>query len=86
MKLSELTSKEIINDKDGSRIGKIIDIEFDSNGKIKNIIIGNGTRLISIFKKDYLTVEWSKILKIGSDVIIISEDYLTKTGQKEQKS
>ena len=32
MKLSELQRKDIVNVKDGKKVGKIIDVEFDQNG------------------------------------------------------
>ena len=86
MKLSELTSKEIINNLDGSKVGKIVDLEFDESGKVTNVILCRGSRLIGIFKKDYFNMEWSKIIKIGNDVIIVSDDYLGEQGPKEQKS
>ena len=36
MKLSELERKDIINIRDGKRIGRIVDVEFDiTNGYIK---------------------------------------------------
>ena len=39
MKLSELQKKDIINIRDGKRVGKIIDVEFDSNGYMVHFVI-----------------------------------------------
>ena len=40
MKLSELQRKDIVNIKDGKKIGKIVDVEFDvSNGYMIKFII-----------------------------------------------
>lgn len=86
MRLSELTSKDVINDKDGCRLGKIIDLDIDEDsGKIKNIIIGWNFNLIRSFKKDHAQVEWSKIIKVGNDVIIVSAPNLNFKSPKEQK-
>lgn len=87
MRLSELTSKDVINDKDGCRLGKIIDLDIDEDsGKIKNVIIGWNLNLIRSFKKDHATIEWSKIIKVGNDVIIVSAPHINPKSQKEQKT
>ena len=39
MRLSDLQTKEIIDITTGRRIGMIIDVEVDSSGKIKNLIL-----------------------------------------------
>lgn len=73
MKLTELMSKDIINDEDGIKLGKIIDIELDSNdGNIISVIINKGIKLSNIFStKEQIVIPWSKIIKIGNDVIIV---------------
>ena len=49
MKLTELMSKDIINDEDGIKLGKIIDIELDSNdGNIISVIINKGIKLSNL--------------------------------------
>ena len=73
MKLTELMSKDIINDEDGIKLGKIIDIELDGNdGKILSVIINKGIKLSNIFStKEQILIPWDKIIKIGNDVIIV---------------
>ena len=73
MKLSELSSKDVISDHDGSKIGRIIDIELDPDtGKIISLQLQNGFRLVSAFSRNNVTdIPWQKIIKIGSDVIIV---------------
>lgn len=73
MKLTELMNKDIINDEDGIKLGKIIDIDLDSNeGSILSVIINKGIKLASIFStKEQISIPWSKIIKIGNDVIIV---------------
>ena len=86
MKLSELTAKDVICDIDGSRLGKVSDLEInESDGKIKSIFVMKGPRILSSFQKERIEISWSKINKVGSDVIIVNENYL-KTKTKEQKS
>ena len=73
MKLSELSSKDVINDHDGSKIGRIIDVELDPDtGKVLSFQLQNGFRFVSAFSRNNIVdVPWQKIIKIGSDVIIV---------------
>lgn len=73
MKLSELAKKDIINIKDGKKIGKIVDVEFDiNNGYMIRFIIESSNIIKSIFSSgDELTIKFSQIKKLGEDVILI---------------
>ena len=73
MKLSELSKKDIINIKDGKRIGKIVDVEFDiNNGYMIRFIIESSNVFKSIFSSaEELTIKFSQIKKLGEDVILI---------------
>ncbi len=73
MKLSELALKDIIDDENGIKLGKVVDLEIDLiNGRILSIKIQRGLKIASIFKnKDNDYIPWNKIVKIGSDVIIV---------------
>ena len=73
MKLSDLSSKDVIRDEDGTKLGKIEDITIDTaTGKVISIHIGNGFRIRGLFTlNDEILVPWNKIVKIGSDVIIV---------------
>ena len=61
MRLSDLQTKEIIDITTGRRIGMIIDVEVDSSGKIKNLILQE--KRIRRFKvSDEYVVTWSEII------------------------
>ena len=50
MKLSELSSKDVINDEDGVRLGKIADAEIDvATGKILNVSIYRSFKFLNWF-------------------------------------
>ena len=69
MRLSELQLKEIVDIRDGRRIGMIVDVIVDDTGKIIKLIIEEkrGRR----FSKEESEVMWQKIIKIGDDIILI---------------
>ena len=66
MRLSDLQQKEIVNIKDGKRIGVIIDVIVDENGSIKNLVLEEkrGRK----FTKEEYNILWSQIIKIGDDI------------------
>ena len=72
MKLSDLQEKDIINIKDGRRIGKIIDAEIDNDGKILYLILDERRGLKGIFSSSNgLNITFNQIKRIGEDVILI---------------
>jgi YlmC/YmxH family sporulation protein len=72
MRLSELQNKDIINVNDGKKIGNIIDVLIDSEGKMTGLIVEKSKFFISIFtNKNEFEVRWEQIDKIGDDVILV---------------
>lgn len=75
MRLSDLQTKEIINVTSGKRLGTIIDVIVDNSGKIKSLILEEkrGKRFTN--REEY-ELDWSQIVKIGDDIILIDDKYL----------
>ena len=73
MKLSELQKKDIINIKDGKKIGKIVDVEFDINsGYMVHFVIEKAHFVRSLFSTtEELNIKFTQIKKLGEDVILI---------------
>ena len=72
MRLSDLQSKDIVNIIDGRRIGNIIDVNINLEGKMEGLIVEKSKFLISIFSnKDEIEIKWHQIEKIGEDVILV---------------
>ena len=69
MRLSELQQKEIVNIKDGKRVGVIIDVIVDEKGYIKNLVLEEkrGRK----FTREEYSVLWNQIVKIGDDIILV---------------
>ena len=80
MKLSEISSKDVINDEDGVKLGKIVDAEIDvATGKIVNVTIYRGFKCFNVFgSKDNVQIPWNKIIKIGNDVVIVENNQKIK--------
>ncbi len=70
---SELRSKEVVNVNSGVRMGKIIDMIIDSNGRNVLGVVVPGIRKIFRASED-IFIPWCNITKIGTDVILVAID------------
>ena len=73
MKLSELQKKDIVNIRDGKKVGKIIDVEFDSNsGVMIHFVIERAHIVRNLFSQTQdIKIKFNQIKKLGEDVILI---------------
>lgn len=72
MHLSELQSKDIVNIKDGKKIGNIIDVTVDNNGYMISLLVQRNKFNINVFKNNAEEeIKWNQIKKIGEDVILV---------------
>ncbi|MGL5347320.1 MAG: YlmC/YmxH family sporulation protein [Peptostreptococcaceae bacterium] len=74
IRVSDIMEKEIINVKNGKRMGFITDIDMDINeGKIMSFTItGDTGRGFFSRGSEGQVIFWSDILKIGCDTIIVN--------------
>lgn len=70
MRLSDLQSKDIVSVIDGKRIGNIIDVSLDEQGKMVSLIVSRA-KFFHFFNNNEIEVKWNQISKIGEDVILI---------------
>jgi YlmC/YmxH family sporulation protein len=74
IRVSDIMEKEVINVKNGKRMGFIADIDMDANeGKIISFkIFAEGGRGLFSRGGEMETIHWNDILKIGCDTIIVN--------------
>ena len=79
-----LRCKEVVNIKDGCRLGYIDDIIFDSEtGTICGIQIPDRSRFFGLFSRgEIIFIPWNAIERIGDDIIIVSWDIIRKKPEK----
>lgn len=65
--------KEVINIKDGKRLGYVQDVCANlETGRITSIIVPGSKKMISMFSKEEdIVIEWEKIKCIGEDIILV---------------
>ena len=66
--------KEVINIRNGRRLGNVLDVTADlKTGTIKSIIVpGSPAKFFGIFATgDDITIPWENITCIGDDIILV---------------
>lgn len=73
VRASELRLRDVVNVRDGRRLGLIKDIELDvENGRVKAIILPGATRLLGLLGHgEDIVIPWEQIKKLGVDVILV---------------
>ncbi len=75
MTLSELRTKEVIDVKDGKRLGRVMDIEFCvHDSRVTALVVPAETSFWQSFRgeKCGMPIPWENIRRIGDDVILVS--------------
>lgn len=67
---TELRCKEIVNTQSGEKMGKPIDIIFDSVRGVLGLVAPGERKLFKAAEDIF--IPWKSITKIGSDVILVS--------------
>ncbi len=71
--INSLKEKEVINVKDGARLGFAGDVEVDlESGRLISVIIPGAYKLAGLFGREQdIVIKWEDIKKIGDDLIIV---------------
>lgn len=72
MRISELQTKDVVNQNDGRNIGRIIDMDILENGTINFFVVEPKKILkkLNIYNNE-TSIKLSQIVKIGEDVILV---------------
>ena len=73
VKTSEFRVKDVINLRDGKRLGIISDLEVDlEEGAVNALVVPRGNRILGLFSrdKDYV-IPWNKVVRFGTDCILV---------------
>ena len=71
MRVSDLQIKDVVSLIDGRRLGRIVDIELEENGKIKYFIVEQKKFFRFFGNATEVNVNMEQIKKIGEDVILV---------------
>ncbi len=78
-----IRDREVINIKDGRKLGVVSDVEIDfEEGRIVSIMLPGPGRFMGLFGKDTdIVIPWSNIKKVGIDVILVEVDESVEQGE-----
>ena len=85
--LSQLRNKEVINSKNGCRIGYVDDLEVNTrDARVCALIIYGRLKFFGLFgRKDDCVIPWNCIELIGEDTILVSsEGEFRRSGRKKR--
>ena len=73
-RLADMHHKEVINIKDGNRLGCVNDIEIDVTcAKLVAIVVYGRLRFFGLFgREDDIIIKWDQIEIIGEDTILVN--------------
>jgi len=77
--LCELRQKDVVNTRDGRRLGKVMDLEFcERSGTVTALVVPGEFSLIQSLRgeKCGIVIPWDRICKIGDDVILVDVEGL----------
>ncbi|MGF7058821.1 YlmC/YmxH family sporulation protein [Brassicibacter mesophilus] len=82
VKTSDLREKEVVNVRDGARLGLISDIEVNlEKGLVEAIVIPGPGKILGFFGRNQeFVIRWKNIVRIGSDVILVDFNFQTDAG------
>ncbi|MFZ3101108.1 MAG: YlmC/YmxH family sporulation protein [Desulfitobacteriaceae bacterium] len=89
MRISELRLLDIVNIKDGRRLGPIKDLDLDlERGVVKGIVLPGPSRSWGFFsggKSEDIIIPWERVKKIGVDVILVDVSDLPDFEDNEER-
>ncbi|WBY64592.1 YlmC/YmxH family sporulation protein [Thermocaproicibacter melissae] len=73
-RIEDMRHKEVINIKDGARLGAVSDLEIDTtNARVSAIVIYGRLRWFGLLgREDDIVIRWQDIQVIGDDTILVN--------------
>lgn len=80
MTFTELKQKDVVNIRDGRRLGKPVDLVLNETACVEALVVPLPGGILNLLKqeKDGCQIPWNRVLRIGDDVILVEireEDY-----------
>ena len=77
MSFSEIRRKDVVNICDGRKLGKPIDLVLNESACVQALVVPGGSGgMFGFLKQDRegLVIDWSRVRRIGDDVILVEVD------------
>lgn len=86
MTFTDLKQKDVVNICDGRRLGKPIDLVLGDTACVEALVVPSGSGFLNLLRqeKEGCLVPWDRVLRIGSDVILVEvRDLLENAAESE---
>ena len=81
----DFREKEVVNVRDGKKLGCVSEIEFNvCDGKLTAIVVPVEGGFLGLGTKGNIVIPWEKIVRIGEDVILVNAEGLVPLPCKKQ--
>ncbi|MCL2434149.1 MAG: YlmC/YmxH family sporulation protein [Clostridia bacterium] len=68
----EFSAKEVVNIRDGKRLGRVVDLQINPHDGVILAVVVLDDRRRGLFRgRDEYIVPWQQICKVGDDVILV---------------
>ena len=79
----EMSKKTVVNVADGRTLGNVCDMVFGGNGCVMGFVVpGKKSFFKSITSSETIFIPWNRIVKIGSDVMLVSLAMMPQSNYK----
>ena len=83
--IAELRNKEVVNVRDGARLGRVFDIEVDVvSGCVVSLIVPERAKFFSFFSREFV-IPWKDVCMVGEDLILVDTDACMATDTREKR-
>ena len=85
-RINQLRYKELINVKDGARLGYVEDIAVDiTSGTVEALIVPGKSRFLWFFGRgEEYVIPWDNVKKIGDEIILAEFDVMPEAVKKNE--
>ncbi len=83
-KVTDLRCKEVINVRDGARLGYISDVEVDVDcGRVVSIVVPGGG--FNLFGGEEYVIPWENICRIGEDIVLVDYEFRPRPPKEKKR-
>ena len=77
--ITDLRNKDVINKKNGCRLGNVVDVQVDTcTGCVVALVVCGRPKSMGFFSREECLVRWEDIEVIGDDIILVNYTHVVR--------
>jgi YlmC/YmxH family sporulation protein len=82
--ITDLRSKDVVNKKNGCRLGNVVDIQVDTcTGCVVALVVCGRPRGMGFFSREEFIVRWEDIEVIGDDIVLVNYTHVVREPRRK---